>query len=161
MLGWRREEVFQEAAMNRFLTAAAMVVPGAAGACEMGMQGMRHGAGGGCMLSGGGHVSSVLMAATAALGYWVLRQSAKDDGATKRAGQAVGWVLAVVGLGGFLCGSLSHARRMAGGSSGCPMPAAGGGPAGMDGMRMPPGHPPIGGMTAEPPAAPKPDKKGK
>lgn len=142
--------------MKKVLTAAAVVAPGAASACAMG-----GGAGGGCLMSGGGHAASVLMAATSALGYWIVRSSAKDSGAAKWAGQSVGWVLLVVGLGGFLCGSLSHAFKRAGGSSSCMMGGSGGGSVGIGEMRMPPGHPPIGGMDDAPPAASKDAKKAK
>lgn len=77
---------------------------------------------GGCAMGGGGHhLASVLMAATAVLGYWALRWSDKDPIPTRYAGRAVGWVLVVFGLGGFLCGSLSHGAKMAGMRSGCPM----------------------------------------
>lgn len=104
--------------MRKILTVLAMVVPGVARACEPGapMSGgmMAHHGGSAC-----GHLASVLMAATAALGYWVLHQSSKDSGSVRRAGQVVGWVLVVVGLGGFLCGAAGHARKMVGAMKSC------------------------------------------
>jgi hypothetical protein len=90
---------------------------------------MGHDFSGGC-----GAMSLVAMAAIAALGVWVLRLAEKDGGAVKRAGQAVGWTLAVVGLGGFLCGTVSYGMKR---SRSCGVsPAAAG-------MTLPPGHPPL------------------
>lgn len=84
--------------------------------------------------SGGCAAMSLLaMAAIAALGVWVLRQAEKDGGFVKRAGQAVGWTLAVVGLGGFLCGTVSYGMKR---SRSCGAPSAAG-------MALPPGHPPL------------------
>ena len=83
------------------------------------------------------------MAVAAVLGYWVLHQSSKDSGSVRRAGQVVGWILVVVGLGGFLCGAAGHARRMGGAMTQCRVSGDGA----ADAMRMPPGHPPIGGMN--------------
>ena len=62
---------------------------------------------GGC---GGGHVGIVLMAVVAALGYWVVQHSQKDSGAIRWGGRVVGWVLLVMGLLGFVCGSMSHMK---------------------------------------------------
>lgn len=90
------------------------------------------GAGGGFAC---GVFSTVLMAAVAALGVWVLRLTEKDGGPVKRAGQAVGWTLVVIGLLGFLCGSVSHATK--GWSRDCHAQAGG------SDMKLPQGHPPI------------------
>lgn len=84
----------------------------------------------GCGLAG-----AALMAAVAALGTWVLRSAEKDAGASKRAGQVVGWVLAVVGLGGFICGAVNFGVKRA--KQGCHAPPA-------SATKLPPGHPPIG-----------------
>lgn len=86
--------------------------------------------------SGGcGALSLLAMAAIAALGVWVLRSAEKDAGAVKRAGQVVGWTLALVGLGGFLCGAVSYGMKKRGQT--CPTPA------GVSNMTLPPGHPPL------------------
>lgn len=82
-----------------------------------------------------GAASLLALAAIAALGVWVLRQAEKDGGAVKRAGQAVGWALAVVGLAGFFCGTVGYGMkkyricRVAPGAS--------------SGVILPPCHPPI------------------
>ena len=90
---------------------------------------------GSCGMAAGGHGCGALaiasMAAVAALGSWVLRSAEKDGGPSKRAGQAVGWVLVVVGLAGVLCGAVSHASK--GRPHGCRMEGAG--------AQLPPGHP--------------------
>jgi hypothetical protein len=85
---------------------------------------------GGC-----GALSTALMAAIAALGVWVLRSAEKDGGLVKRAGQVVGWALAVIGLGGFLCGAASYGMKKR--NQSCPTPA------GVSSMTLPPGHPPL------------------
>ncbi|OGR75975.1 MAG: hypothetical protein A2X40_08505 [Elusimicrobia bacterium GWC2_65_9] len=130
------------------------LLPGAASAREHG------GARGGAMMGRGGcatgHASTALMAGVSVLGYWVLHQSSKDSGAVRRAGQAVGWVLVVGGLAGFLCGALTHARDKAGTRS-CGI--SGASDAGM--LSMPPGHPPVGEMPFETPAAPAAPKAKK
>lgn len=89
----------------------------------------------------GGHAASVLLAATAALGYWVLRHAEKDAGYVRWAGRVVGAVLLLGGLAGFLCGSHAHMRRAR--MMNCPhQPAMGGqGQGGAD--QLPPAHPPI------------------
>ena len=132
--------------MKMILAALTVFVPGIVSACErcatMGGAAMGHGAcatGGGC-----GHLASVLMAATAALGYGVLHHSSKDSGAARRAGQVVGWVLVVIGLGGFLCGAAGHARKMGGMMK---QQCHASGEQGAGAMQMPPGHPPIDGMN--------------
>jgi len=141
--------------MKMILAALTMFVPGVVSACErcamMGGAAMGHG---GCA-TGCGHLALVLMAAMAALGYWVLHQSSKDSGSVRRAGQVAGWVLLVVGLLGVLCGAAGHARKMGGAMKLCHVADA---PAGA--MQMPPGHPPIDGMTA-PVEKPTAKKKGK
>lgn len=87
--------------------------------------------------SGGcGALSLLAMAAIAALGVWVLRQAEKDGVLVKRAGQAVGWTLAVVGLGGFLCGTVSYGMKRSRSCGVTPSAASGG-------MTLPPGHPPL------------------
>lgn len=90
-------------------------------------------------MSAGGHgcgmAATALMAAVAALGVWVLRSSEKDGGLVKRAGQTVGWVLAVVGLLGFLCGAASHAAKSRTHSCGSASSDSG--------STLPPGHPPL------------------
>lgn len=95
-----------------------------------------------CMAGGPGcgQAATALMAAVAALGYFVLRSTDKDGGLVKRAGQAVGWTLAVVGLAGFLCGSLSHALKSCGARAGCAHR--------QPGTDLPPGHPPLGSAPA-------------
>lgn len=90
---------------------------------------MGHEFSGGC-----GALSLLAMAAIAAIGVWVLRQAEKDGGGVKRAGQAVGWTLAVVGLGGFLCGTVSYGVKR---SRSCGVHAA------AAGRPLPPGHPPL------------------
>ncbi|MBI2386943.1 MAG: hypothetical protein HYV14_13205 [Elusimicrobia bacterium] len=113
--------------MARLMTTALVLIPAGASARD-------RWAAGACA-SGCGVSSTVLMAATAALGVWVLRSAEKDGGWVKRAGQAVGWTLAVVGLGGFLCGAASYGlKRM---DQGCRTPA------GAASMALPPGHPPL------------------
>ena len=131
--------------MKTILAVLTMLAPGAASACErcatMGGAAMGHG---GCA-TGCGHLAVGLMAAMAALGYFVLHQSSKDSGFVRRAGQVAGWVLLVVGLGGVLCGAAGHARKMGGMIKQCNAKPEGM----MGGMRMPPGHPPIEGMSAD------------
>jgi hypothetical protein len=84
--------------------------------------------------------SGALMGAVAALGWIVLTKAHKE---TERvllwSGRAVGWLLLVGGLAGFLCASLSHAMKAAKACSSCAMH---GGPQGGD--ALPPGHPPLG-----------------
>lgn len=105
------------------------------------MTGCGHGAMQGC-----GHLSAVLLAATAALGYWVLRNAEKDSGYVRWAGRGVGAILLLGGLAGFLCGTVSHMTG-AGGMKGCNhdmMPQHGAQmapPSAPD--ELPPGHPPI------------------
>lgn len=110
--------------MKRIAMGLTMAAPSVARACE-------HGASmGRC-----GHLSSVLLAGVSALGYWVLHQSSKDSGSVRRAGQVVGWVLIVAGLGGFLCGAAGHARGKLGAMGQCGVPAERSGA-----MQMPPGQ---------------------
>lgn len=86
---------------------AVLLVAMPAGAQAMGMHdGMR-----GCAPGMGMHLAAGLYAVLAALGYLVLQHAAKDAvNYSKRAGQVVGWVLIVAGLGGLLCGIANHAR---------------------------------------------------
>lgn len=114
--------------MLRLILPAIMLFPAAASACESG----GHGCGGAGPLA--------LMAAVAALGVWVLRLVDKDSLPVRRAGQVVGWTLAAVGLGGFLCGAIAYGVKKAG-SRTCHMtPPASAAPE----TKLPPGHPPIG-----------------
>lgn len=114
--------------MTRLILPALILLPAGASACDF--------AAGACAGGRGcGLASTALMAATAALGVWVLRSAEKDGGAVKRAGQVVGWVLAVVGLGGFLCGAAAYGWKKS--ALGCATPSAG------SAMTLPPGHPPL------------------
>lgn len=114
--------------MTRLILPALILFPAGASACGMAAGACAHGRG--C-----GAGSTALMAAVAALGVWVLRGAEKDGGWVKRAGQVVGWSLAVIGLGGFLCGAASYGMKKR--SKGCDMPAS------ASGMALPPGHPPL------------------
>lgn len=96
-------------------------MPAVSGACSKG--------------HGNGLVSIALMAAVAALGVWVLRSVEKDGLAVKRTGQVVGWTLAVVGLGGFICAAVSHAMKNK--PQSCHMSSGG------SDMELPHGHPPV------------------
>lgn len=116
--------------MTRLILTAFVLLPAGASACESASAG-RCASGHGC-----GAMSIALMAAIAALGVWVLRSVEKDAGAVKRAGQAVGWTLAVVGLGGFLCGAVSYGLKKRTQSCHAPVAAA-------STMTLPPGHPPL------------------
>ena len=108
--------------MMRLAMAVLILFPAGASACE------------------GGHACDALavslMAAVAGLGVWVLRSAEKDSGSSKRAGQAVGWALVVVGLLGFLCGAVNHALK--GRSRSCHSPSS------APSTKLPLGHPPIG-----------------
>ena len=115
--------------MTRLILPALVLFPAIASACE---PGRAHGCGGAGPLA--------LMAAVAALGVWVLRSVDKDGAAVKRTGQVVGWTLAAVGLGGFLCGAISYGLKK--GKLGCPTPPAG--VITVPDTKLPPGHPPIG-----------------
>jgi hypothetical protein len=64
------------------------------------------------MDGGCGHISGALMAATAALGWWILRQAEKDVTLMRWTGRVVGWTLTAVGMCGFLCAAVSHAKRL-------------------------------------------------
>jgi hypothetical protein len=91
---------------------ALLIVAAPAAAQAMGMKCAMPG--GGCGSGAGTHFAVGLYALLAALGYWVLQHSAKEAaGYVKRTGQALGWILAVVGLLGVLCGVAGHGRRMA------------------------------------------------
>ena len=105
---------------------------------------------------GAGHLVIVPLAALAALGWWVLRVNEKDgDGAIKWAGRVVGWALVVIGLSGAACAGASHIKGKLSGKACCgaesrPMSCGHHGMgAGDEDAELPPGHPPIGGMTPE------------
>ena len=143
--------------MKMILAALTMLVPGLVNACErcatMGGAMMRRG---GCATRQDYHLPLFFSAGLAALGYWILHHSSKDSGYVRRAGQVVGWVLVVGGLGGFLCGAARHGRKMVGAMNQCSTKGEG-----MSGaMQMPAGHPPIDGMSV-PAEAPAAKKKGK
>lgn len=115
--------------MTRLILTALVLIPASASAACGPTAGACAG-GHGC-----GALSTALMAAVAALGVWVLRSVEKDGVWVKRAGQVVGWALAVVGLGGFLCGAASYGMKKR--NQSCPTPA------GLSSMTLPPGHPPL------------------
>lgn len=103
--------------MKMFITVLLVALPAAAQA--MGM----HGEGDCCGASGGVmHLATVLYAAVAALGYWVLQHADKDTrGLVRGTGQVVAWTLLVLGLLGFLCGIGAHVKDAAGKCGGkCP-----------------------------------------
>ncbi|MBI2787072.1 MAG: hypothetical protein HYX59_00190 [Elusimicrobia bacterium] len=116
--------------MTRLILTALVLIPASASAaCGT--------TAGGCATGHGcGALSTALMAAIAALGVWVLRSVEKDGVWVRRAGQAVGWTLAVVGLGGFLCGAASYGLKKRAQSCHAPVAAA-------SAMTLPPGHPPL------------------
>lgn len=70
---------------------------------------------------GSGGLSALVMAAAAIAGYWVLKRvsSDKDAKQARWAGAAVGWVLVVVGLLGFICASVNHSRKSFHGYKSC------------------------------------------
>jgi hypothetical protein len=115
--------------MTRLMTTVLVLIPAAASACDPA-------AAGACATGRGcGAASLALMAAVSALGVWVLRSAEKDGGWVKRAGQAVGWTLAVVGLGGFVCGAVNYGLKKR--TQSCHVPSAD------SSMTLPPGHPPL------------------
>lgn len=119
--------------MTRLMMTVSVLFPVGASACES-MAAMP--ASGACASGHGcGPAAAALMAAVAALGVWVLRSVETDGVAVKRTGQAVGWTLAVVGLGGFLCGAVSHVLKNK--PQSCHMAS------GAPDTKLPPGHPPI------------------
>jgi len=85
-------------------------IPAAAQAC-----GMAGGMGCGMGQMGGqcaGHGATVLYAVLAVLGYWVLQHAAKEAANyVKKTGAVLGMSLVVLGLLGFLCGVVNHARK--------------------------------------------------
>jgi hypothetical protein len=88
-----------------------------------------------------GQLGGFLLAATAALGYWVLRHCEKDGPQARWAGRIVGWTLVFFGLFGFVCRSVSRAigaeRAM------CSTRLAPGRYSVSGEFSLPPGHPPI------------------
>jgi len=118
--------------IKTILTALLVSLP--IGAQAMGM----YGYGGRYAPGAGVHMTTVLYALLAALGYWVLQHAAKETvNYSKRAGQVVGWTLITAGLAGMLCGLTAHVR-----SATCPARP------GMGRMMMPGGGMP-GGMMVE------------
>ncbi|MEK7743096.1 MAG: hypothetical protein AAB578_01800 [Elusimicrobiota bacterium] len=125
--------------MKTMFALLALMLPGPVWACA------GKAAGGGCSHGGGcGQLAGVLMAAVAVLGYWTLNRAEKDTGQAKKAGLAVGWVLVVIGLLGFLCSAAGHISNKAEHSSCAVKERAAAYP---DMMQMPPGHPQIEGMA--------------
>lgn len=121
------------------------LAPGAAVACLEGMSAGGHA----CSSAGSGMIGAALLAAVAAVGWEVIRHASKESGAVKTAGQIIGWLLAVGGVAGFLCGVACHAgSRMRSGRTcehhGAPSTAASGTPAPAE---LPPGHPPLDGRS--------------
>ncbi|MBI4425532.1 MAG: hypothetical protein HY554_17505 [Elusimicrobia bacterium] len=92
--------------------------------------------------SHGGMVGAALLAAVAALGWWVLQQAAKDSGWLKRVGLTIGGLLAAGGVLGFLCGAACHAFGKRAWKS-----CAHHGSSSIQGAQgwdaLPPGHPPL------------------
>jgi len=121
--------------MTRLILPVLVLFPAIASACGP-MAAMRGSSAHGC----GGAGPIALMAAVAVLGVWILRLVDNDSRPVKRAGQVVGWTLAAVGLGGFLCGALSYGLKK--GRQGCPTPPSGA--ITVPDTKLPPGHPPIG-----------------
>ncbi|PIU18022.1 MAG: hypothetical protein COT18_11345 [Elusimicrobia bacterium CG08_land_8_20_14_0_20_59_10] len=90
--------------MKILMTMLLVSLPAAAQAA-----GMRHGMG---QAAVGVHLASVLYAALAALGYWVLQHASKEAaGLVKKTGMLVGTLIIVIGLLGVLCGVGSHIKR--------------------------------------------------
>lgn len=124
--------------MKSIMASLSMMVPGSAWACGGGA------AAGGCSHGGGcSQLAGVLMAALAVLGYWTLSRAEKDSGAAKKAGQATGWILVLIGLLGFLCSTAGHIAKSAGHPNCQVKESAAAYP---DMMQMPPGHPQVEGM---------------
>lgn len=124
------------------------LIPGVALACPGGM-----GAGGqGCASGGSGMIGAALLAVVAALGWGVLRYASKEAGTVKTAGQVIGWILAVGGIAGFLCGAACHAASRMRSASSCDHHAAQWGPASdaPSSDALPPGHPPLGEKARKP-----------
>lgn len=114
--------------MLRLLLPALVLSPAIASACE---PGRAHGCG------GAGPIA--LMAAVAVLGVWILRLVDNDSRPVKRTGQVVGWTLAAVGLGGFLCGAAAYGLKKKNASC----HTAPTGAITIPDTKLPPGHPPI------------------
>ena len=90
--------------MKWFITVLLVTLPAAAQAMSM-HRGMEHGG----VYPIGMHLVTVLYAAVAAIGYWVLQHADKDTrGFVKKTGYLVAWVLIILGLAGFLCGVGAH-----------------------------------------------------
>lgn len=123
-------------------TLTAFLFPAAASACES-MAAMTTASSGACASAHGcgGAGALALLAAVAVLGVWVLRLVDNDSLPVKRTGQVVGWTLAAVGLGGFLCGAAAYGLRKA--KRSCHMSPV---EAPAPGSTLPPGHPPVGAM---------------
>ncbi|MBI3297800.1 MAG: hypothetical protein HYZ75_06540 [Elusimicrobia bacterium] len=89
-------------------------------------------------------LTGALMGVVAALGWWLLSKALKEtDKELFWSGRVLGWLLLAVGLGGFLCASISHGLRGVKACSSCAMHGAGGARA----SQLPPGHPPLPGSA--------------
>ncbi|MBI4063291.1 MAG: hypothetical protein HY401_03200 [Elusimicrobia bacterium] len=121
------------------LFAFAVLAPAASWAGHMGYGGQAGGCSHGC-----GQLSAILMAGVAVLGWWVLHKAEKDAVVAKWAGRIVGGALLLLGLGGFICGTVSHIAKNKAGKACCMMHSqeAGLTGEGQDAM-LPPGHPPV------------------
>jgi len=132
--------------MNGLMTSSLWALPAAAQGMGM-MPGYCHG---GCH----GILAGAAFAVVAVLGYWVLLQAVKETSTCiKRIGDVLGSVLVILGLLGLLCATVSHIKAAMGC---CHRQCLTAPPA--EGMAMPPGHPPVGGMIAP---APETKKGGK
>jgi len=121
--------------MNNLLRAAAIIAaPQAVSACGTAA----------CAHPGGWGVSTALMGAVSALGFWVLKQAGKDKNAVGIAGRVTGWTLLVVGLLGFLCGSSYHILKP---NSCQTQPVTHSESMSMILDTLPPGHPPLDQKT--------------
>lgn len=123
--------------MKWFITVLLVALPAAAQA-----MGMRMGGGHGGPSPASMHLVTVLYAAVAALGYWVLQHADKDTrGFVKKTGYLVAWTLIVLGLMGFLCGVGAHMTNAVSKCGGkCPEEMMQGEQAGGGGWQAQPAH---------------------
>ena len=123
--------------MKWFITVLLIALPAAAQA-----MGMHRGGEYGGVSPASMHLVTVLYAAVAALGYWVLQHADKDTrGFVRKTGYLVAWILIVLGLAGFLCGigvHITNAVSKCGGK--CPEEMMAGEQAGGGGPQMQPMH---------------------